>query len=170
MHMNNFEMAIFALAMSLSPGAQAADGTEDSIRIDRSTTPNAAGDCSGKTGSDKAMCDKELFNDRATDRSNENSRLNRNRDIQMRDDINSNNTNMRDNADAQARDNRSRNMKRNDMNRSGPRANDPNATNPSADPMTPNSSSTGNTGAGTGTGSVGTGSGSTEAGSSSSRM
>ena len=129
--MNNFEMAILALGVSLSMGAQAADSADDNIRIDRNTIPNDGGaiimpDCSGKVRSDRTLCDKELGNDRATDRSNANSRLNRNRDINNRNDINSNNSNMQSNGDGQALDNRSGNMKRNDINRNGTQTNDAN--------------------------------------------
>ena len=105
--MNSLKMSVFAIGIFLSAGAIAggtnAGGTMDSgtgserdLNRPSSNDTNRVQDCSIRNGNDKLLCEKELQNDAARARPNDNSRINRNNDGNMIDDRKARDTQSRD--------------------------------------------------------------------------
>ena len=100
--MNSLKMSVFAIGIFLSAGviAGAANaggtntggtmdsgtGAERDLNRPSSNDTNRVQDCSIRNGNDKLLCEKELQNDAARARPNDNSRINRNNDGNMIDD------------------------------------------------------------------------------------
>ncbi len=109
--MNSLKSSIFMLAMGLSLGAVSADidrSTEsddfDRSQIDRSTESDSTNgisqsetikmrDCNDKSGPAEVECKQAIKNDRAGTLPNQNSRIIRNKNRQIRENIKSNEVN-----------------------------------------------------------------------------
>ncbi len=149
--MNNFKLSFFTAAMSLSMYTMAADTNGNSIRVDRNTDSNNSNesmemrDCIDKSGNDKAACDKKMAKDRAESVPNQNSRLNRNKNKQLREDIKSNelNSGRTQSQDRQIMDKQPKDMKSRNLNTEKMTPNDSNP--PSSGQDSTNRSGTSNT-------------------------
>ena len=108
--MHSLQVSIFALALSVSLGVQAADNVDRSAERDRSLN---APDCMGLTGADRALCDNEMNNNRTNSKANDSSRINRNRGTNMRDDVRARELNNKDlnTRDLQSIDNKNTDIK-----------------------------------------------------------
>ena len=85
--MNSLKMSVFTLALSFSMGALAADNIDRNSEKD--SVFDSSRDCMGLTGADRALCETEMKSDSTDSKANENSRIDRNRSTNMRDDVKS---------------------------------------------------------------------------------
>ena len=83
--MNSLKMSVFTLALSFSMGAMAADNIDRNSEKD--SIFDSSRDCMALTGADRAMCETEMKSDSTDSKANENSRINRNRSTNMRDEV-----------------------------------------------------------------------------------